>query len=325
MTVAQNLSQLSTILTAMNSPGTGPPTIARCDPSIEKEALALAAQAWHETERAAYWQAIGGMIRGGQRDLVVLLAAREGDRLLAAQIAQSLPGRAAAVWTPQFARVHEVEADQITAALFEQLTPALAVNGNHLAQALVDLNDSKAARAFTRGGFLHAADLLYLAAEIQGNEEQPKAPFELEPFTPSSSQRLVELIERTYVGTLDCPRIDGLRQTADVVTGYQAVGQFQPELWSIARHQGTDVGCLLVNLHPDVHHAEIVYVALVPEVRGRGWGRLLTQHALWLACQTHSQRVVLAVDVANEPAVQMYLQIGFSAFDRRAVWINPLV
>src|SRR5687767_825371 len=114
---------------AMNSPGSDEPTVARCDPSIEKEALALAAQAWHETERAAYWQTIGGMIRGGQSDRVFLLAVRENDRLLAAQIAQSLPGRAAAVWPPQFARANEEKQHQIAAALFEQLKPALAAGG----------------------------------------------------------------------------------------------------------------------------------------------------------------------------------------------------
>ena len=63
-----------------------------------------------------------------------------------------------------------------------------------------------------------------------------------------------------------------MRQTADVIDGYKAVGEFRPDLWLFARHEGQDVGCLLLNLHPDVRHAEIVYVALVPEVRSRGWG-----------------------------------------------------
>ena len=65
----------------------------------------------------------------------------------------------------------------------------------------------------------------------------------------------------------------------------KASGEFRPELWQIARHEDDDVGCLLVNLHPDVKHAEIVYLAVVPEVRGRGWGLELTRHAQWLARQ----------------------------------------
>ena len=119
-------------------------------------------------------------------------------------------------------------------------------------------------------------------------------------------------------------RVDGPLTTADVFAGYRAVGEFRPDLWHIAIHNGADVGCLLVNLHPDVAHAEIVYVAVVPEVRGRGLGLALTRHAQWLASQTKSQRLVLAVDAANEPAIRLYSKAGFDVFDRRAVWIHSL-
>ena len=84
------------------------------------------------------------------------------------------------------------------------------------------------------------------------------------------------------------------------------------------------MGCLLVNLHPDVNHAEIVYLGLIPEVRGRGWGLLLTRRAQQLARERHCERVVLAVDAANEPAARLYADAGFSQFDRRAIWIRSL-
>jgi len=77
-------------------------------------------------------------------------------------------------------------------------------------------------------------------------------------------------------------------------------------------------------VHLDVGHAEIVYVALIPEVRGRGWGMALIRQALALGRATNSQRVVLAVDAANEPAIRHYRAAGFFEFDRRAVWIKTL-
>jgi ribosomal protein S18 acetylase RimI-like enzyme len=147
-------------------------------------------------------------------------------------------------------------------------------------------------------------------------------PFELEAYQTAEKPRLIDVIQHTYIGTLDCPLIDGMRDTADVLTGYQAVGVFRPELWFFVKDRGRDVGCLLINVHPDVLHAEIVYLALVPDVRGRGWGLQLARQALWVARATHCQRAVLAVDADNAPAVELYRAAGFQAFDRRAVWLR---
>jgi len=313
------------MLLVVNRPASIPITVVRCDPSAEKSALALAAQAWPDAERAAYWKAINTLVRGGQGEQVVLLVAREKDDDLAAQIAQSLPGRAAIVWPPQFAGDDENRRAGIATLLFARLWPELAAAGAHMAQALVAPGDLGITKLLALGGLSHAADLLYLSAELQGLAPSAAAlPFEIEPLQPEADSRLIHLLERTYVGTLDCPRIDGLRKTADVVAGYRSVGEFHPELWQIVRHGGDDVGCLLVNLHPDVNHAEIVYLGLIPEVRGRGWGLLLTRRAQQLARERHCERVVLAVDAANEPAARLYADAGFSQFDRRAIWIRSL-
>jgi ribosomal protein S18 acetylase RimI-like enzyme len=299
-------------------------TIDRCDPVVEKNIRALAAQAWSEPERPAFWQAIAALVRSGQADRVVLLAARRRGEPIAAQLAQAMPGRVAVVWPPQFDAADAQHREQVAALLFERLLRELPGCDVHLAQALLPHNDQAAGRLFAAGGFSHAADLLYLAADVKNHEVPPRLPFEVEAFTPAANGRLARLLERTYVGTLDCPVIDGLRTTPDVIAGYQAVGEFRPELWRIARESARDIGCLLVNFHPDVRHAEIVYIGLVPEVRGRGWGQRLIELALWLARHANCDRVVLAVDAANAPAIRLYEAAGFFEFDRRAVWIRPL-
>jgi mycothiol synthase len=308
----------------MTSAQSQQPSIDRCDPAGDKEALALAAQAWPEAERAGYWQAIRSLVSQGEGDRAVLLAARAADRLLAAQVAQVLPGSVAVVWSPQFETTIPSEQLHLAAAMFARMNHELQKAGAQMAQAFVVAGNEVNSRLFSIGGFSKAADLLYLAAEVNGETKRPALPFDLEAFTPQHEKRWLELIDRTYTGTLDCPLIDGLRKTEDVFAGYRAVGEFRPELWHIAVHNGVNVGCLLVNLHPDVGHAEIVYVAVVPEVRGRGWGLALTRHAQWLASQTKSQRLVLAVDAANEPAIRLYSKAGFDVFDRRAVWIQSL-
>lgn len=303
-------------------------TIGRCDPNQDKLVLALAATSWPEEERASRWQAISGLLRAGQAADLVLLAARRGDKLIAVLLAQVLPGRTAVVWLPQFSTPDEAEQHRLTGELHAHLALELVARGVHLVQSLESCEDRRAAALLANGGLTHAADLLYMAAIVEDLSEQ-NWPLSLvsegcDPANPAAAARLTQLIDRTYVGTLDCPRIDGLRATADVIDGYQAIGQFRPGLWRIFCDQANDVGCLLMSLHPEANHAEIVYLALVPEARGRSCGLELTRYALRLAQQTGCERLVLAVDAANEPAIRMYAAAGFSQWDKKAVWIKSL-
>jgi ribosomal protein S18 acetylase RimI-like enzyme len=205
------------------------------------------------------------------------------------------------------------------------MTTELASAGARFAQSLLSPDDENANKRYAQGGFTHGGDLIYMTADpSQTPSARPHSPFAIDNFRAGDESRLAALIERTYVGTLDCPGLDGLRETADVIEGYKAVGDFRPELWLFAHHEGRDIGCLLINMHPDVLHAEIVYVALTPEVRGRGWGEVLTRLALQLAHRERAERLVLAVDAANRPAIRIYKELGFVEFDHRSVWIRSL-
>lgn len=298
-------------------------TTYRCNPAADKLALALAAQVWPEAERAGHWRVLGDLLQQGRADDIVLLANRQRDELAAALVAQILPGNSALVWPPQFALPRHAPRSSLAAPLFAQLDRELRTRGVHVAQALLPLDDTSAAELLMQFGFAHAGDLLYLAAPFEAFPDEPwTLRFEVEPFRPSEAGRLARIIDRTYVGTLDCPQLDGMRDTADVISGYQAVGEFRTELWQLVRDTGRDVGCLLVNLHPAANQAEIVYAGLVPEVRGRGWGLELTRHAQWLARLARCEQVVLAVDADNAPAIRMYVAAGFSEWDRRSLWLR---
>jgi mycothiol synthase len=313
------------MLAAMNADGDNSISIARCDPARDKSVLALAALAWPEAVRAEHWQAVGASLSGGSPGSAILLAAWEDDRLLGAALAQPLAGKAAVIWPPQILVGNNAERCQIAARLLARLHAELSQTGIRLAQCLLAADDHAATALLQAGGFAPAAELLYLAASAHEFPTQPlRLPFAAEAFDIAELPRLARLIERTYVGTLDCPQIDGLREPADVIAGYQGVGQFRPELWQFVRHENEDVGCVLVNLHPDVGHAEIVYLAIAPEVRGRGWGLELARHAQWLAGQAACEQTVLAVDAANEPAIRVYAAAGFREFDRKTVWIKSL-
>ncbi|HZN34260.1 MAG TPA: GNAT family N-acetyltransferase [Pirellulaceae bacterium] len=308
----------------MDSPRESTFSISPADPLAEKEVLALAALAWPQEERADLWREIRQAATADE-GAVVLLAARSEDRLLAAALAHLLPGRAAVVWPPQFVTTADSSNSAIAGRLLNDLAVTLGARGAVLAQTLLAAGDRQSER-MRAGGFILAAELLYMAIETETIPEQPPdLPFDLRCFSTGEEPALIALIDRTYQRTLDCPQIDGLRATADVVRGHRSVGQFRPELWQILLVEGREAGCLLVNLHPDVGHAELVYLGLAPEVRGRGYGWLLTRQAMWLARQARVDRLVLAVDAANRPAIAAYERAGLTERDRRALWYRPLV
>src|SRR5262245_17492318 len=105
--------------------------IDRCDPGVEKEALALAAQAWPEAERAGHWQEIRAAALGRQGSDWILLAARRDESLLAAMLARQLPGRTALVWLPQLAG-SQANPNLLRELLFSRLDEELKQAGVHV-------------------------------------------------------------------------------------------------------------------------------------------------------------------------------------------------
>jgi ribosomal protein S18 acetylase RimI-like enzyme len=312
----------------MTSPPTpNQPTVACTDPLTDQDALALAAGAWPEAEAAGYARLVNEALAAGQAEQVVLAACRDERGLIASQAALVLPGRTALVWLPQAAGERSNVPNPRTTAerMFSAVVTALGERGVHLAQSLAAVGDIQAEELFALGGFSRGAELLYLTAEARTFPHQPpELPFELAQVDANDGRRLAEVLDKTYRGTLDCPQLDALRETDDVIAGYRAVGECRQELWQIVRDQNRDVGCLLINVHPEVNHAELVYLGLAPHVRGRGWGLALVRQALWVARQLAVERLVLAVDAANWPAIGVYRQAGFEPFDRRTVWYRAI-
>lgn len=249
-------------------------------------------------------------------------SSRVGAALAGAVWLQYLPGRTASFLGPR------VTSDTPAATLDALLSAALATvdfERAALVQALLpadDAADADEGARFSRHGFTQAAELLYLVSERHTFPTAPPAgDLSLRPYTPDERPLLARLIEQSYEATRDCPTLNGLRATDDVLDGYQAIGEFDPQRWLIATHADRDVGCLLLADHPHDDMGELVYLGIIPTARGHGWGRLLTQHAQWLARQSGRQKLVLAVDAHNEPARQVYKQCGFQPWDRRTVWI----
>jgi ribosomal protein S18 acetylase RimI-like enzyme len=174
-------------------------------------------------------------------------------------------------------------------------------------------------------GFRPLADLVYLAClEEHFPLSRPTSPLEFEAYSPANHDRMARVVEATYVETLDCPALNGVRRIDDVLAGYRSTGEFVPDRWLLVVHQGEDVGCLLLADHPEQGHSELVYMGLVPTARGNGWGREITRHAQWLARRLGRRRLVLAVDESNLPAIRVYSILGFHSWNRKRVHFRVL-
>jgi ribosomal protein S18 acetylase RimI-like enzyme len=115
-----------------------------------------------------------------------------------------------------------------------------------------------------------------------------------------------------------------LRPTREVLLGYREIGVQRNDWWFIARYDGRDIGCLLLADHRPAAHAELVYMGLIPEMRGRGWGVFLAHQAQLIAASSGVERLILAVDAANLPALRHYQAAGFQFWEQRTVVVKSI-
>ncbi len=243
-------------------------------------------------------------------------------------LADHLSGRAGAIWPPRV--IDEpasprgsprVTADQLLGRAIEYLRS----RGTAIVQAQLESHTGDDAQVLRAGGFEPFCELLYLSSESPDFPLTPPAKrLRFEPYSRDNHARLVRVVEETYRDTLDCPRLNGLRDVDDVLEGYQATGEFDPARWFIVRHEGRDVGCLLLTAYRDPPVWELIYQGIVPWARGCGLGTDVTRHAQWLAGQAGIQQLVLAVDAVNEPALAVYAAAGFRAWETRWVFARLL-
>jgi mycothiol synthase len=248
--------------------------------------------------------------------------AYRGERLCGAVLLQLQPGRTAIIWPP---RLIEGESPETAQRLVRQGLDDLPRPDVAMVQSLLPTDVGADAELLEWSGFRHISDLLFLVALPKDfPSSRPAREFQFEPYRAAQSARFARLVDATYEKTLDCPAVNGVRGIEDVLLGYQATGQFDPQRWFTVRHRGEDIGCLILTDYPELCTWELIYVGLRPESRGRGWGVEIVRYAQWL-CQTATRnRLVLAVDAANEPALKMYAAAGFQSWDRKSVYVLVL-
>ena len=207
----------------------------------------------------------------------------------------------------------------------------------HVAQALPDPSEAWARDAFGGAGFLEVGLLSYLRRPFR-SQAGITPPLTNTHCTllnvaeiPESQRRevLAAALEASYEETLDCPKLCGLRPTADIMDSHLATGEFLPELWWVVLVQGRPVGCVLFSPIAGQRSVELVYLGIGTELRGKGLSKALLSAGIE-SVRAHPllrngfEEFTCAVDVNNGPAIRLYQQAGFSGFADRVALVKTL-
>ena len=249
---------------------------------------------------------------------------REG-RIVQTVLAVPNPGRTAMVFASHPGSPQEVPS---LGKLIDHAAGHLATQDVHLAQLLLEPDESLERQAALAGGFSELASLTYLQRPVS-KRTLPASPqwcdgAVTEAYVEHLSDDFLSAVIATYQDTLDCPKLFGLREPQDILAGHRATGKFDPSLWTLLRVDAKPVGVVLLNPFPEQRTIELVYLGLAPVVRGRGFGRQLLRHALRLLHGRRERIVTLAVDEQNAPALRIYRAEGFRDELRRVALIRSL-
>ena len=255
------------------------------------------------------------------RPLDLVFGAYEDDRLVSACLALESPGAAALVYSPR--KQSTGSKAHATVAALTALRHATGGRSIKLLEALSEPGLSEAARTLRRAGFVHLTQLLYLQRRLGRVRNPPHTDAGLEWVTYSSEliPLFCETLESTYVQSLDCPELTGLRSTSEVLAGHRATGIFDPAHWWVVKRAGVPAGVLLLNGVSARSALEIVYVGVAQPTRGKGVADALLGRAVAVARRLGVNVLTLAVDVRNTPARRMYARWRFEAQAVRGAWI----
>jgi mycothiol synthase len=141
----------------------------------------------------------------------------------------------------------------------------------------------------------------------------PPAGLHWETYTPQNHPRFAEAIMASYEASLDCPALNGVRDIEDVIEGHKASGVFDPRHWQILCEGERLLGVLLLaDTGRGGEAIELVYLGLARAARGRKLGEVMMTRAMGIVAAYGYQRLTLAVDARNVPALKLYYRQGMN-------------
>ncbi|GAB4141099.1 MAG: hypothetical protein Tsb009_10770 [Planctomycetaceae bacterium] len=285
----------------------------------KREALSLLLSHLPTTERD---EQVTELLEAEQQQLLSLeglLVAHSKDQVRGALLYLMQPDRCAYVWQPVV--IESDDSERIADMLLSEVLQRLQQENPWIAQCLLDPHARRDRARLARNGFPHLVDLHYLSRNLSEPIWESNAP-PLETMTyreENNHHRFAKILERTYIDSLDCPGVQGTRTGDDAILSHKSTGVFLPDQWTLFQIAGKDVGVLILADHPEQNAWELVYMGLVPEARGAGYGREILRLGLCAARAAGKESLCLAVDSQNHYARRVYDEAGFQLAEVRSV------
>lgn len=251
-----------------------------------------------------------------------LLEARCNQQLMAACYFVKLPGSVASLGGLRVSEGCESLADD----LLQQFLLRLREQGVSQIQALVPQVVNDASKSLARCGFQLSTVIRHLwfdlTSSTHGNSAHV-AHCELIPVFKFTQKEVGALLDATFEKTLDCAFLSGHRTGLEVLFSLLDDRPWNEQLpWWILAAGDKLIGCVFIASHPE-SVSELLYLGLIAEQRGRGLGRVLAQHAIKHCAAKKQRLLVTAVDAKNQPALDVYLPLGFQHHRQMNVWWYP--
>jgi ribosomal protein S18 acetylase RimI-like enzyme len=242
--------------------------------------------------------------------------------------------------TPRHFGSIETQTREISASVRAALAglAALAPDQVALAQTLIEPDQTWAHKACIDAGMISVGRLDYMRKPITQGDLSASIPpnwpdgIEVRPIRsldhddPNSDRALlISALEGSYIDTLDCPELCGLRTMDDVVDSHMATGDFVATRWHLIFMGGKPAGCCLLTHSPESRSVELVYLGIAPIARGLGLGRAVLAYTIAQLGPIDIAEITCAVDDRNAPAIRIYESLGFERFDARAGFVAPIL
>jgi len=246
------------------------------------------------------------LVARGELNPEHLLVAREDEQIAGAVFGLPLAGGIAVVVPPRTRTADSDLEDRLLAAIIERLKAVKVL------QAFLELEEESRGASLLRAGFCRTTRVLQMHRAASAIELAPLPDgraLSLLPYSAVPTDVFSHTLTSALRDSLDCPEMQGLLSTDDVLEGYRESAP-DSSRWSLAFVSGKPVGVMILG------EGELHFVGVVPEERGRGIGTMLVRHACSLGTE-----LSLIVDERNEPAIRLYSACGFEPRSSRAVYL----
>jgi GNAT superfamily N-acetyltransferase len=273
-----------------------------------------------------------------------LFWARNGDLAGSVAMAIEMPGRTASFFPPPcYPMAYDVAkhrdsrtlvalgpislADDLPLRVVQRLDQWLIDQRIAFSQCLLEQPSPELASLLMRAGYQRLCDLELMVSlrETWPDDYTSAARLQFAPAAKYDASKLAEIVEATYAGSLDCPAMDGWRTIEDCLSGYAATGDSATDHWWVIESDNVPCGVVLATEHRATRQWELMYVALVPQFRGRGLARHALEFLHSQARDAGADSIYLSVDANNAPAIRIYTTLSYQHLAQRTIFAKRIV